>query len=525
MQVSDNHKKARWYIDNIEQLSYEDLAEAMAYKWFRLNTIYNIKNKAGKKVLFTPNAEQEEFYCGQHGRDIILKARQLGFTTFKMISDLDDCLFIENFSAGCICHNMDSAKDIFRNKIKFAYNNITDDQKLLISELGYELPTPTSDKGNAYVFSNGSSIKVGTSYRGDTLQSLHVSEFGKICKKYPDKAQEIVTGAFEAVPAEGGVITLESTAEGKEGYFFQYCQTAKKLKDLKKKLSILDFRFHFFSWWQRPEYEINGDILPSLQKYFDELEFKQGVTLNDRQKAWYSAKWAILGDDMRREYPSTPKEAFEQSISGAYYSQQFAEIYKDGRIIDLTSYDNKGDVFVQSDIGVGDSTALWFYRKVGNEIHLLHYYANSGEGLGHYMKYIDELAERNKWRIRQRYGPHDMNNREFGSNGKTRKELAREGVEYMGKTYRADFEIVPKLGVDDGIQLVRGILPRCVFDESCEEGIKALESYRKEWNDKLGCWRDKPLHDWASDGADSFRYLAVTESKRQGNTHVQQLIV
>ena len=118
-----------------------------------------------------------------------------------------------------------------------------------------------------------------------------------------------------------------------------------------------------------------------------------------------------------------------------------------------------------------------------------------------------------------------MNNREFGSNGKTRKELAREGVEYMGKTYRADFEIVPKLGVDDGIQLVRGILPRCVFDESCEEGIKALESYRKEWNDKLGCWRDKPLHDWASDGADSFRYLAVTESKRQGNTHVQQLIV
>ncbi|MCP4322848.1 MAG: terminase, partial [Alteromonadales bacterium] len=235
--------------ENIESLTYEQMAEAMTYKWFRLNSLYHIKNKQGQKTLFTPNKEQEAFYCQQHNRDIILKARQLGFTTFKMISDLDDCLFIENFSAGCICHNMDSAKDIFRNKIKFAYNNITDEQKKIISELGYQLPAPTSDKGNAYVFSNGSAIKVGTSYRGDTLQSLHVSEFGKICKKYPDKAQEIVTGAFEAVPADGGIITLESTAEGKEGYFYKYCQQAKKQKDLGKKLSVLDFSFHFFSWW------------------------------------------------------------------------------------------------------------------------------------------------------------------------------------------------------------------------------------------------------------------------------------
>jgi ssDNA-binding Zn-finger/Zn-ribbon topoisomerase 1 len=525
VQVSDNHLKAREYIKNLDSLTYEQLVDAMTYKWFRLNTLYHIKNKSGKKVLFTPNEEQEAFYCDQHGRDIILKVRQLGFTTFKMISDLDDCLFIENFSAGCICHNMDSAKDIFRNKIKFAYSNITEDQKQLIAEIGYTLPEPTSDKGNAYVFSNGSSIKVGTSYRGDTLQSLHVSEFGKICKKYPEKANEIVTGAFEAVPADGGVITLESTAEGKEGYFFKYCQDAKKLKDLNKKLSVLDFRFHFFSWYKRDEYAIDGDIAPKLEKYFNELEFKHGIRLNDRQKAWYSAKWKALGDDMRREYPSTPKEAFEQSIEGAYYAQQFADIYKDGRILNISKYKNEGDVKVQSDIGVGDSTALWFYRNTANEIHLLHYHENSGEGLGYYLKYIEEIATKNKWRISQRYGPHDMNNREFGSNGKTRKELAAEGIEYMGKTYRARFEIVPKLGVDDGIQLVRGILPKCVFDESCEEGIKALESYRKEWNDKLGCWRDKPLHDWASDGSDSFRYLAVTESRRVNISHSQHMIV
>jgi len=78
VQVSDNHLQAREYIKNIDSLSYEQLADAMTYKWFRLNSLYNIKNKQGKKVLFTPNEEQEAFYCEQHNRDIILKARQLG---------------------------------------------------------------------------------------------------------------------------------------------------------------------------------------------------------------------------------------------------------------------------------------------------------------------------------------------------------------------------------------------------------------------------------------------------------------
>lgn len=512
-----NHDQANWYIESLDKLTYEQLADAMTYKWFRLNTLYHIKDKSGKKVLFAPNQEQEDFYLNQHGRDIILKARQLGFTTFKMISDLDDCLFIENFSAGCICHNIEAAKDIFRNKIKFAYSNITDDQRSVISSIGYDLPLPTSDKGNAYVFSNGSSIKVGTSYRGDTLQSLHVSEFGKICKKFPDKANEIVTGAFEAVPADGGVITLESTAEGKEGYFYQYCDTAQKLQKLNKKPSVLDFNFHFFSWWLRPEYAIKGDTSEQLTKYFNELEHKYSIALTDEQKAWYSAKWSVLGDDMKREYPSTPKEAFEQSIEGAYYANQFANIYKDGRITDLSQYDNQGAVNTVCDIGIGDSTAIWFYRKVGNEFHILHYHENSGEPLGYYIKYIEDTITKNRWSMGRNYAPHDMNNREFASRGRTRKELARDGVEYGDRVYRMNFEIVEKLGVDDGIQFVRDALPLCVFDEvGTKRGVECLESYKKEWNDKLGCWRNNPLHDWSSHGADAFRYFAVQEvSKRK----------
>lgn len=505
MEVSANHLKAREYLSRLNELTLDEMADALTYKWFRLNTLYHIKDKNGKKILFQPNQEQELFYVGYHGRDIILKARQLGFTTFKMISDLDDCLFIENHSSGCICHNLDDAKDIFRNKIKFAYQNITEGQRDLLQSVGYELPIPVNDKDNSYVFNNGSSIKVSVSYRGGTLQSLHVSEFGKICKKFPHKATEIVTGAFEAVGIDGD-ITIESTAEGREGYFFDYCHNARGLKKHNK----LDFKFHFFPWWMRTEYAMEGDVAVALIGYFEELEGKHGIALTAEQKAWYSAKWRLQGDDMKREYPSTPDEAFEQSIEGAYYAKQFSKIYAEGRICD--SLGNNAPVNTAWDIGVGDSTAIWFYQRIGTQIHVIDFYENSGEGLQHYMKVLHDKG----YEYGDHFGPHDIENREFGSNARSRQELAAAGIDIGGKLFKVRFRVVPKKSIDEGIEDVRQMLDVCVFDRNkCEQGIKCLESYRKEWNDKLGCWRDRPLHDWSSHGADAFRYLATQEVGRK----------
>lgn len=505
MAVSANHKQACDYLSRLQDLSYEELADAMTYKWFRLNTLYHIKDKSGRKVLFAPNQEQEQFYLGTHGRDIILKARQLGFTTFKMIADLDDCLFTPNHSAGCICHNLEDAKDIFRNKIKFAYQNISDDQRELLAEIGYDLPVPVNDKDNSYVFTNGSSLKVSVSYRGGTLQSLHVSEFGKICRKYPDKATEIVTGAFEAVGIDGA-ITLESTAEGKDGYFYDYCDESSKRKKLGKPSGKLDFEFHFFPWWMREEYSLDGEWPESLNQYFDELAGKHNITLTDDQKAWYAAKWRIQGEKMKQEYPSTPEEAFAGSVEGAYYKNQFNKIYADGRICD--GLNNDAPINTVWDIGVGDSTAIWFYQLIGNEVHVVDFYENSGEGLQHYMT----VLKRKGYNYGKHTGPHDIEHREFGSQARSRKQLAADGFEIDGQMYRINFHIAPKKSIDDGIEDARLILDRCVFDEKkCAEGIKALEAYRKEWNDKLGCWRDRPLHDWSSHAADAFRYLAVTE--------------
>ena len=472
-------------------------------RFWRLNNLYKIKDKNGKCVTFKMTPEQLEYFDGMHDRNVILKARQLGFTTEVCIIQLDLAIFHKKECA-LIAHSLPDAERLFRNKTQFAYQRMTDDIKLanpLVKETTSE-----------YVFSKGGSVTVSTSFRGGTLYSLHVSEFGKICATYPEKAKEIVTGAFEAVPL-GGVITLESTAEGRAGYFYDYCQDAEKALLQGKELSNLDWKFFFFSWWKNPQYAIDPvEAIPQrLVDYFAEMEAKHGVAVNDRQRAWYYAKEKTLGDDMKREYPTIPAEAFQQSVEGAYYAKQFRWLYTNKRIGQLPDNSHL-PVHTFWDIGVGDSTAIWFVREVGEEFHVIDYYENSGEGLRHYMKVLKDRG----YKYGEHWGPHDIENREFAADAKSRKELAREGYEIDGKMYSMNFRVVPKTGIDTGIESVREILKSCVFDEEkCAVGISHLEGYRKEWDDKRGCWKDKPLHDFTSHGADSFRYFAVAKNNRK----------
>lgn len=472
-------------------------------KFWRLNNLYWITDKRGKPVRFRMTPEQLAYFEGMHTRNIILKARQLGFTTLVCIVQLDAALF-EGAKCALIAHTLNDAKRLFREKIKYAYDRLP-------AEIRAANPA-SNDAAGELVFKKGGSLYVSTSFRGGTLRYLHVSEFGKICAKYPDKAREIVTGAFEAVSTDC-FTTIESTAEGRAGYFYDYCQAAEKAALSGAALSQLSWKFFFFSWWMNPQYAIDPvEALPQrLRDYFAELEGKHGLKLNPRQKAWYYAKEKTLGADMKREYPSIPAEAFQQSVEGAYYAKQFAELYAKRRIGELPDNSHQ-PVYTFWDIGVGDSTAIWFARIVGDEIHIIDYYENSGEGLRHYMKVLKDRG----YTYAEHWAPHDIDNREFANDGKTRRQLAREGYEIDGSNYSISFSVVPKLGIAEGIELVREILPRCAFDSAkCDEGISHLESYRKEWDDKRGCWKDKPLHDFTSHGADGFRYLAVALSRRK----------
>lgn len=477
--------------------------EKLKDRLWRLNNLYFIVDKDNKSVRFKMTDEQLEYYDGMHSRNIILKARQLGFTTEVCIIQLDLALF-HSKQCALIAHTLPDAERLFRNKTKYAYDRLPDQIKA---------SNPiTKETTSELVFQKGGSITVSTSFRGGTLYSLHVSEFGKICAKHPHKAREIVTGAFEAVP-KNGKITLESTAEGRSGYFFDYCQESENNHLKGKDLGILDWKFFFFSWWKNKDYQIpvTDTLQLRLVNYFEELDAKYGIKTNAEQRAWYASKEKTLGEDMKREYPSIPAEAFAQSVEGAYYSNQFKKLYADKRICKLPDNSHL-PVNTAWDIGVGDSTAIWFFRLVGNEIHIIDFYENSGEGLRHYMTVLKKKG----YSYNRHYGPHDLNNKEFGSDAKSRAEIAREGYEIDGVKYKLKFDVLPRGGIDDGIEQAREILPRCVFDEDkCEEGISHLENYRKEWDDKRGCWKDRPLHDHTSHAADAFRYLANSQTKRK----------
>jgi len=160
-------------------------------------------------------------------------------------------------------------------------------------------------------------------------------------------------------------------------------------------------------------------------------------------------------------------------------------------------------------LGVSDTTCIWFAQRKSNLIRVIDYYENSGESLSHYINYCSKKpyiydVSYGFW------GPHDLEVREFGAGGldipKTRREVARSlGV---------NFQLVPNIPIVDGIESSRRVLRRCIFDaEKCSRGLRALENYSRVWDNKNKCWKDYPLHNWASNGSDSFRYLSVSIDK------------
>jgi len=457
---------------------------------YRLNHLYRIIDKSGNEIIFKENPEQEHFLNNMWYLNVILKARQLGFTTLIQLFMLDRCVFNSNVTAGVIAHTQLDAKAIFRNKIKFAYDRLPPDLRNAVET--------ESDSAQVLEFSNGSSISVGTSMRGGTLQYLHISEFGKICAKYPEKAVEIVTGALNAVEA-GCVIWVESTAEGQWGEFYKMCQIAMALKAAGKTLTVLDFKFHFYAWHSNKDYwlEPKGVIIsPEMVTYFTMLQTEHGVLTNDGQRAWYTKKSEQQGEHMKREFPSFPEEAFEQTILGSILGDKLTIARKEGRICRVP-HDSALLVDTHWDLGMNDKMAIWFVQRHFTELRFIRYYEFSGEGLEFYFNYMREL----KYSYGEHFAPHDITVRELGTGISRLEKAAQLGI---------DFNVTARIDKQDQIEAARTIFSRCYFDEvNCADGIKHLNNWRREWNDKMGCLGKKPLHNDASNAADAFCTLAL----------------
>ena len=457
---------------------------------WRLNNLYRITDENGREVIFRMREAQLDFYRRMWRRNVVLKARQLGFTTLIDLIGLDMALWTPNCTCVIIAETDKKAKEIMEKKIVYPYEHLPEDIRNFVR-------VETQEKGRMS-FSNGSTVIVSTSARSWTAQFLHVSEYGPICARNPRKGDEILTGSFPAVH-QSGYIFVESTAMGNEGHFYDMVMQAEAKELRKETLSALDFRLHFYPWHRNRAYRIRSEaaVPARLLKYFDSLYDLYGITLDEEQQKWYAAEEQVLKEKMWAEYPSYAAEAFKTARDGAYYGVQFSRIYRENRIT-FVPYDEALPVHTSWDLGMSDETAIWFFQFFGKEIRVIDYYQNDGEGLAHYVSVLREKG----YRYGRHFAPHDIEVRELGS-GLSRRDSARG----MG----LDLETVPtNRDVPGGIENVRQMLDHCFFDDSrTEEGRKCLENYRREWDDKHGVYRDKPLHDQNSHGADAFRTMAV----------------
>lgn len=188
--------------------------------------------------------------------------------------------------------------------------------------------------------------------------------------------------------------------------------------------------------------------------------------------------------------------SFEGARQGSYFGRELSQADSEGRVCRVPV---QSEIAVDTwwDLGVSDATAIWFTQTVGREIHVVDYYEQSGEGLPHYAKVLQDRG----YIWGKHHAPHDIAVRELGS-GKARIETAAQ----LGLA----FEIVPNIPVEDGIDAARAFLSRCWFDrDKTERGRLALMSYHKTWDERRRCFSSAPYHDWSSNGADAWRYLAV----------------
>jgi phage terminase large subunit len=221
-----------------------------------------------------------------------------------------------------------------------------------------------------------------------------------------------------------------------------------------------------------------------------------------------AAKVQMTPEQYEQEYECS----FTAAIIGAYYGKLLAALDDDNRITRVP-YDPGLPVHTAWDLGINDSTAIWFaqvYR--GGAVNVIDYYENSGVGLDHYA----EVLRKKDYHWGDHLAPHDIEVRELGS-GKSRLETA------FGLGIR--FKVIPKMKIADGINAARMLIPKCYFDrEKCAEGLEMLRQYRQEWDDRKRMFRDQPRHDFTSHSADAFRYLALGLENRTKMTKAPQLV-
>lgn len=469
-------------------------------KEWRIDNLYKIRNKAGQLVKFVRNRAQRHYGSTTWFRNLILKSRQLGFTTYEAIDALDDVLFNPNMDALMIAHNLDAGESIFSKKIGFAWEKLPDEIRVLYSVDNKTTKTLKFGFGHK----GFSSIAVDTSGRSGTYQRVHITELADMAKKYPKKIPDIIEGTIPAIPTNGR-LDIESTSQGASGEFYEMFMEAWERG---QPTIPQQYKAHFYNWtWDDEELQriipISVHEMDQSQKF---EEYARKHKLSDVEITYYYQKWLSLNkkwNALKREYPTTPQEAFDAVSEGTFYGETIGIMEQNGQV-GTFPWDRALKVHTVWDLGVGKNMRVGFYQRdptINRTRRIDHLIGEGSDGLPELISKV----KKKPYIYGRHFGPHDLEATDVGT-GKTRIESA--------KALDFKFTLVPDQSLEDGINAVPLFLDHLdVNKETNKEWIRSMKNYGREWDEKRGMYKDEPLHNWASHDADETRYAALSEKK------------
>ena len=476
-----------------------DLAAAMADPVWRLGSgkLYQCVDHNGRECPFLPTPEQRLVIWCLHARGwrrlIIPKARQLGMSLVLCLTGLDLALWRSGFKAALVDKTEGDAKKKLREKVAFALERLP-----AACKAPFKLATTATSVSIAELEGDApeSTYEADVSFRGGTVEFLHISEWGEVQMKQRERSLEIRDGSLPAVErAEHGICVVETTWQGGlDGELGPLVQEAQNTAEAAK--GPTSWRVLFFPWYTNPLYaQRHGHVDGDSAAYFTACA-GLGVVLSPEQQRWYAEKRRTIGlRGSKNQFPTFQHECWETTPEGSIYGALVEQSRGAGRI--LAYEPPQALVHTFWDLGAPLNTVCWYVQVTPGEIRVLDVDMELDVTLA------DRVARMNArgWLMGSHYLPHDAGVRQ--SSGRSQ---ADDFSLLLGPTVR----VVPRVhSVWQGINSLRALWPRLVFRlPACAAGLDHLSRYSALRESSTGVAREEPVHDRYSHAADALRQLA-----------------
>lgn len=483
-QSDDNYSDFAEALEGFEGFIKDQMGDA---EW-RLNNLYPFQADNGEVRIFTMRDLQRKMYRDRWYRNVVLKARQLGSSTFWSLFILDSLLFDQNpLRCGIIAQTRLAAKGILK-KCRFAFENMDSDLK---AGLGITMKATAE----LLTFSNGATIESGITFRSGTCDILLVSELGKMAAKMPEKAKEVVTGAFPSV-RDGGVLIVESTGEGTDGYLFDMVSQAQEIqRNPHRHLGQKDFHLHFFPWHDSPRYQTDEpfELTEEDKAYFARLRLR-GYLFTKEQKWWWARERSTFKQDMYREFPTFEDEAFMAVGNALILAKAMVAAEENGQVGEVP-FDPNLPVITSWDLGA--TSACWFFQYYdGGRIAFIDYMEAEHADLKQWHTALTERANKRGYHYAAHVFPWDGENK-VGMTATTKFFAEEAGFENVYCNQRHNFQMQ--------VKIAHMMMPRCFFAENeTLLGRQRILSYRRVHNVSTGVFEERPLKTLPSHGSEAF---------------------